>query len=136
VRFKNDRKFDDKLFPADRSSLYSSKHHGKDKKLIKFYKAYSNMIDNWKRPNITSDYLKNIVPYEVGHQGVLNDGWFLGAISSLAENSEYIKKIFSTDKSLIKKGAYELNFYVRGKKQQVLIDDRFAVEGYGKYINA
>ena len=94
------------------------------------------MIDNWKRPNITSDYLKNIVPYEVGHQGVLNDGWFLGAISSLAENAEYIKRIFNTDKSLIKKGAYELNFYVRGKKQQVLIDDRFAVEGYGKYINA
>ena len=94
------------------------------------------MIDNWKRPNITSDYLKNIVPYEVGHQGVLNDGWFLGAISSLTENAEYIKRIFTTDKSLIKKGAYELNFYVRGKKQQVLIDDRFAVEGYGKYINA
>lgn len=36
----------------------------------------------------------------------------------------------------MKKGAFELNFYVRGEQKQVVIDDKLATDDDGNIINA
>lgn len=55
---------------------------------------------------------------------LLKDGWFLGSVASLAEHKGNIYKIFAKNANYTKSGAFELQFFVNGLPQSVVIDDQ------------
>lgn len=59
-------------------------------------------------------------------QGDVGDCWFLSTVSAIAETPSRIKGLFE-NAEYPKNGAFAINFWVGGKKQQVVIDDRLPV---------
>jgi hypothetical protein len=109
---------------------------------------YSEEISRWLRPyDIVHKYNKvsstlpslwgdeGVQAKDPGQQGALHDGWFLGAAASLAEHPAYIHRIFD-EQEYTGSGAFELNLFLEGTLQKVIIDDQLAVFKNDTMINA
>ena len=55
-------------------------------------------------------------------QGKLANCYFLSVLSSLAEIPGRIESLFNT-KTVNTAGIYSINFFVNGKKQEVIVDE-------------
>lgn len=60
----------------------------------------------------------------------LGDNWFLGAVSALAEQPDRVKKVFE-NKDYPKNGVFKTNFFIKGLKVAVSVDDRLPVSETG-----
>jgi calpain-15 len=63
-------------------------------------------------------------------QGLLGDCYFMSALSSLAEKSYIVERMFSTDGPVCapeycEQGFYWVNFYKNGEWHRVTVDDYF-----------
>ena len=60
------------------------------------------------------------------NQGALGDCWFLSVGAALAENPKRVSVLFdNTEYS--KEGIFQLNFFIQGHPQKVVVDDRIPV---------
>ncbi len=66
-------------------------------------------------------FKKGITPSDVC-QGKLADCYFLSCLATLAETPGCIEGMFNT-KTVNAAGIYSVNFYVNGKRQEVVVDD-------------
>jgi len=75
--------------------------------------------------NSPSLWGKNGVQATGINQGILGDCWFLAALGALAEYPERIKSIFGSE--FTTSGIMQLNFYEKGLKKTLNIDDKLPV---------
>lgn len=95
----------------------------------------------WKRPenvhltkNATLWGWNGISPV-AAEEGDVQDSWLLNAAAALAEWPERIQNIF-TNPQFSAEGIYELTFFVKGIANQVVIDDRLAMDSNQMPLNA
>lgn len=61
-----------------------------------------------------------------GAQGVLNDGWFLGAVASIAEHPKYIMNLFK-EHTYPESGVFVIELFLNGQHRQVMVNDLLAM---------
>lgn len=76
-----------------------------------------------KTPSLWGD--KGVLPLAI-NQGSIGDCWYLSSLSAIAETPSRIKTLFE-NKEYPKDGAFQVYFWIGGKKQKVIIDDRLPV---------
>ena len=118
--------FTDNDFPANTQSLLDTENDngGIDSKTISFYKSivWRRLSDVYEEVEGGMELFKSgIEPGDV-KQGRLADCYFLSCLSALAEVSGRVESMFNT-KEVNAAGIYSINFYVNGKKQEVIVDE-------------
>ena len=115
------KKFEDPHFKADITSLF-------DDSIARRPEIESWTKFQWKRPSeiygkTNFCIFDKIDPNDI-KQGSCGDCYFLSSLSSLAEVSDRIKRVFITE-DVNDAGCYAVQIYINGEKQTVVVDDRF-----------
>lgn len=120
---KEGKPFTDFDFPANVNSLLDedNNHGGLDNHSVKDFKKLQ-----WRRaseiyPLGPQIFKKGVEPEDV-KQGKLADCYLLSVLSALAEIPGRIEGLFNTTK-VNSAGIYSINFFINGKRTEVIIDD-------------
>lgn len=116
---KKNKKFIDRVFPPNETSLIRGNHFRKQDrkwKRIKWIRASDYRVNSTIFP-------EKFYPREI-KQGALNNCSFLSVIAALAENSDHVHSMFITDKTN-PYGIYGVYLCKDGEKKQIIIDDYF-----------
>ena len=122
--------YTDKDFPPSTSSLFwDSFPNQKGEVSIK------TDVVGWKRPSEIEGKTPSLwgskgVQAAGVNQGSLGDCWFLAAAAAIAETPERIQRIFK-NKEYPAEGIFELQFYVKGKLVNEVIDDKIPINSQG-----
>ena len=116
---KKNKKFIDRVFPPNETSLIRGNHFRKNDrkwKKIKWIRASDYRVN-------ATIFPEKFYPREI-KQGALNNCSFLSVIAALAENSDHVHSMFITDKTN-PYGIYGVYLCKDGEKKQIIIDDYF-----------
>ena len=115
---KQNKKFVDRVFPPNETSLIRGNLRKQDRKWkrIKWIRASDYRVNSTIFP-------AQFYPREI-KQGALNNCSFLSVIAALAENSDHVHSMFITDK-INPYGIYGVYLCQDGELKQVIIDDYF-----------
>ena len=95
-------------------------------------KTWSRPADIWPQASLWG--AKGVQPHGI-MQGILGDCWFLAAASALGEWPDRVKALFK-QQAFAADGVYDIDFYVKGKKLSVKIDDKLPTEEGGSLLNS
>ena len=131
---KTDEIFTDPLFPPTLNSLLGLDSSGKPID-IDIYNKKKDQIETDKigffrvKEILKENYCLFADKIEVDDviQGTLGDCYFLTAISNLCKYPDKIRKMFKQS-SKNEKGFYEIEFFIDGEKQIVIVDDFFPAD--------
>lgn len=129
--------FVDASFPADESSLYWPNDKSEAVQVLK------QKCDHWERPkglvegstaglDLYGSY--GIVPI-ISKDGAAQDDWILASAAALAEKPELIRDVIVND-AYSNEGIFQFQFYVKGERVKVVIDDFLPVGAGGSPANA
>lgn len=76
------------------------------------------------------------IQIRTSEQGNLGDCWFLSSATAVAETPGRLEEVFNGVTEYSDNGAFQMNFYVRGEKVGVHIDDRIPFVWYGTGYNS
>ena len=137
---KTDEVFTDPLFPPTVNSLLGLDYSGNpiDSDAYNKYKEQTetDKISFLRAKEILGDnYCLFADKIEVDDviQGNLGDCYFFAAVSNLCNYPDKIRKMFKQS-SKNEKGFYEIEFFIDGEKQIVIVDDYFPVDNNTKML--
>ena len=119
-------KFVDAHFPASATSLYWKRFVKNQKDAMTAFEK----VKQWARPpeilagkDVPSLWGAGGLSNRGVKQGLLGDGWLLGAAAAIAERPERIKNVF-TQREYTDEGIFELWLHYKGAGYKVVVDDR------------
>jgi len=124
----NEKVFFDPDFPSQVTSITTNEHHP-------HYNYYKPAV--WKRPpeifDCPYDEIKlfDTIDLKDVIQGKLNNGYFMAALSAMAETPAILRHMF-LNQHANKHGLYGLKFYLQGLPTVVFVDDYFPCFDYNQ----